>query len=94
MLSRDLLRDAVIATAKSRSQTMTVATMQRRIRVGFATALHLVTALEAAGVLGEYRNGRRPVLAHDAEWGHRLVAEAIQDGRIDIDVPENPIGAA
>lgn len=85
MLSRGLLHDATEATAKASNGHVTCSAVQRRIRVGFATAAHLVDALEAAGVLGAIdSHGRRQVLARDAEWGHRLVDEAIADGRIEL----------
>ncbi len=83
MITLALLQDAVDGVFKMRGVTVGVSALQRKIRVGFATAQQLAEALESAGVLGELRSdGRRLINAHDAQWGHRLVAEAIEDGRI------------
>jgi hypothetical protein len=84
VITRGLLAEAVHAVFKTRGGTVETAALQRRIRVGFVTAGQLVGALEDAGVLGPKRNGRRPIWARDVEWGHRLVAEAIEDGRIQV----------
>jgi hypothetical protein len=90
VLSRDLLRDAVEVVVARRSQMAGPVEIQRGARVGFATAAQLTIALADAGVLGEIGTGlRRPVLARDAYWGHRLVTEAISDGRISLDVAED-----
>lgn len=90
MISRELLRDAVEAVTKARGETMTASSIQRRIRVGWATADQLAESLESAHVLGAWQaGGRRPILAR-AEEAHRMVAAAIEDGRITLTVAATP----
>lgn len=98
MLSRALLADAVDACSKARAPIGPLF-LQRRIRVGWATAAHLVDALEAAGVVGPYperlqlRHGR-PVLVTDPDVAITMVEAAITDGRIELTDPDNDVAEA
>lgn len=90
MISIDLLRCAVTALSGVRGNTVTTVNIQRRIRVGWATAGQLTQALQDAQVLGDREpGGHRPVLAR-GEAAHRLVAAAIDDGRITLTVVATP----
>ena len=91
MLTRDLLRDAVrlaanTDTGKLRVTHMTIEGVQRRVRVGFATAMVITQALADAGVLGPHNavRNRRQVLADDLDAAYALIDEAIDDGRIEL----------
>lgn len=91
MLTHGLLRDTVRLMGdgkdhgKFRVTSMSPATIQRRVRVGFATASQLADALATAGVLGPAVRGRRPVNAYDLDAAYALIEEAIEDGRIEPD---------
>ena len=56
----DMLCDAAGIVAKSQYATLSL--IQRRVRVGFATAVRLLTMLEEHGITGPYVKGHADVL--------------------------------
>lgn len=92
MISVDLLRCAVTALAGVRGNTVTTSSIQRRIRVGWATAGQLTQALEDAGVLGQWESGGHRKVLKRGEEAHRMVAAAIDDGRITLTIAANAPG--
>jgi hypothetical protein len=86
MLSRALLAGAVDVVCASRGD-LGPQQLQRRLRVGLATAMQLGEALEDAGVLGA-NTGRRPVLVDDVDRATALVADGIAAGRIKLDTDD------
>lgn len=88
MLSRDLLRSVAEVALRSGTGTICITLIQRKVRVGWATAEQLVTALENAGVVGPRRSGWYDVLPDDVEAAHQLVDQAVEAGRIQLD-PED-----
>ena len=94
MISVDLLRSAATALAGVRGNAVTTSSIQRRIRVGWVTAGQLTQAMQDARVLGERGpGGHYPVLAR-GEAAHRLIATAIDDGRITLTVAAAPLDGA
>lgn len=81
MITRELLVDA--ATQCLRVGFGSPTAMQRRIRVGFATAAQLLHALEDIQVVGPRVGGRHPLLRRDdLPAVIDTIDAAIADGRI------------
>ncbi len=76
---------------KFRVTHTSVDALQRRTRVGFATAMVIAQALADAGVLGPHNavRNRRQVLAYDLDAAYALIDEAIDDGRIELTATVN-----
>ncbi len=90
MLSRDLLVDAVESCTRAGFGSAML--VQRKVRVGFATANQLVFALEDAGVLGPVGERHRRPVHFAKDEAIAAVDKAIADGLIVLDVPVGSSG--
>jgi hypothetical protein len=87
MLSHDLILDAAEAVVTRSRGPVGPMFIQRKVRVGWATALHLIEALQSIGVLGPSDNWRHEVLPDHFDRGAVLTSidAKVAAGRITLD---------